>query len=83
MKDEEQSKEACEEFEHVLQLLWESIVSPIVRKLQELSNSQGSRIWWWTTSFVCMFPLYAAGPYKTGQHNLSDLYLIVLMLHVK
>ena len=39
MKDEEQSKEAREEFEHVLQLLWESIVSPIVGKLQELSNS--------------------------------------------
>ena len=43
--------------------------------LQKLSIQPDSRIWWCPTSFACILPLHAAGPYKDGQDNLPDLYI--------
>ena len=64
-----------ENVRHVLRFMWDSVVQPVVEKLQELSILPGSRIWWCPTSLVCVLPLHAAGPYKPGQHNLFDLYI--------
>ena len=73
--EDEEVKKAREKLKCVLQFLWESIVHPVVEKLQGLSIQPGSRIWWCSTSFACMLPLHAAGPYKEGQDNLYDLYI--------
>ena len=57
-----------------LRKLWDQIVSPIVDCLQATHPSQ-SRIWWCPTGEFSVLPLHAAGPYRRGQQNLSDLYI--------
>ncbi|KAH0827382.1 hypothetical protein J3R83DRAFT_4035 [Lanmaoa asiatica] len=58
----------------ILRNIWDQIVSPIVDFLQTVHASQ-SRIWWCPTAEFSLLPLHAAGPYKKGQRNLSDLYI--------
>ncbi|KAG9029929.1 hypothetical protein FRB95_004725 [Tulasnella sp. JGI-2019a] len=56
--------------------LWATIVAPIVLRLETtLGLPIGSRIWWMPTSWAWWLPLHAAGPYKSGQRNLSDRFL--------
>ena len=57
-----------------LRKLWDQIVSPIIDFLQTTHPSQ-SRIWWCPTAEFSVLPLHAAGPYRTGQRNLLDLYI--------
>ncbi|KAG8948078.1 hypothetical protein FRC03_000847 [Tulasnella sp. 419] len=59
----------------ILQVLWEDIVEPVVRKLRELNVEEGSRIWWCPTSHLAILPLHAAGQYRKGQPNLPSLYV--------
>jgi len=54
--------------------LWDEVVSPIVDFLQT-TISPCSRIWWCPTAEFSLLPLHAAGPYRPGQRNLSDLYI--------
>ncbi|KIJ65832.1 hypothetical protein HYDPIDRAFT_87222 [Hydnomerulius pinastri MD-312] len=59
----------------VLRDLWERVVEPIITVLEEHSVAHGSRIWWCPTAEFTSLPLHAAGPYRSGKPNLSDLYI--------
>ncbi|KAG8922746.1 hypothetical protein FRC02_011636 [Tulasnella sp. 418] len=69
------SEEPSKKITGVLRCLWDDIVEPIVRKLQEIGIAQGSRIWWCPTSFLTTLPLHAAGPYRKNKDNLPDIYI--------
>ncbi|KAH0827370.1 hypothetical protein J3R83DRAFT_4019 [Lanmaoa asiatica] len=58
----------------ILRDIWDLVVSPIVGFLRTMHPSQ-SRIWWCPTAEFSLLPLHAAGPYRKGQQNLSDLYI--------
>ncbi|KDR70891.1 hypothetical protein GALMADRAFT_159709 [Galerina marginata CBS 339.88] len=58
----------------VLRKLWDNIVSPVVDSLTQLGVPEKSRIWWCPTAELCGLPLHAAGPYRSGQKNLPDIY---------
>ncbi|KAH0835025.1 TPR-like protein, partial [Lanmaoa asiatica] len=58
----------------ILRQLWDDIVSHIVDVLRKTCPCQ-SRIWWCPTAEFSLLPLHAAGPYRTGQQNLTDLYI--------
>ena len=66
--------DVTKELAFFLRELWDQIVSPIVDSLQTTLPSQ-SRIWWCPTAEFSVLPLHAAGPYRKGQPNLSDLYI--------
>ncbi|KAN0085728.1 CHAT domain containing protein [Tylopilus felleus] len=57
-----------------LRKIWDQIVAPIVDFLQTTLPS-GSRIWWCPTAEFSLLPLHAAGPFRTGQRKLADLYI--------
>jgi CHAT domain-containing protein len=59
----------------VLRTLWEFIVGPIVKALQELLVRPGSRIWWCPTAEFTLLPLHAAGLYEKKSYNLSRFYI--------
>ncbi|KAF8440054.1 CHAT domain-containing protein [Boletus edulis BED1] len=58
----------------LLRNLWDQVVSPIVDFLLTTLPLQ-SRIWWCPTAEFSVLPLHAAGPYRKGERNLSDLYI--------
>ncbi|KAF8429868.1 CHAT domain-containing protein [Boletus edulis BED1] len=58
----------------LLRNLWDQVVSPIVDFLLTTLPLQ-SRIWWCPTADFSVLPLHAAGPYRKGERNLSDLYI--------
>ena len=58
----------------LLRRLWDMVVFPIVKILQELCP-RGSRIWWCPTAEFCHLPLHAAGSFRKGQPMFSDLYI--------
>jgi hypothetical protein len=59
----------------ILQELWVLVVLPVVDQLAALGVAEKTRIWWCPTSELSALPLHAAGPYKSGRKNLSDLYI--------
>ncbi|KAH7912507.1 CHAT domain-containing protein [Hygrophoropsis aurantiaca] len=61
----------------LLRQLWSFIVEPIVAELASLGQQVpiGSRIWWCPTSTVSFLPLHAAGSFRKGEPNLSQLYI--------
>ncbi|KAG9014342.1 hypothetical protein FRB94_012748 [Tulasnella sp. JGI-2019a] len=60
----------------ILRDMWVMIVSPIVLQLERTTRlSAGSRVWWMPTSAAWWLPLHAAGPYKSGERNLSDRFI--------
>ena len=58
----------------ILRTLWDAIVRPIVDELASLIP-RGARIWWCPTSKLTTLPLHAAGPYRKGALNLSNIYV--------
>ena len=62
------------ELASLLRELWKQVVSSIVDVLQT-THPFRSRIWWCPTADFSALPSHAAGPYRTGQQNLSDLYI--------
>ena len=58
----------------VLRQLWDDVVFPIVDFLRTIHPCQ-SRIWWCPTAEFSLLPLHAAGPYRNGEQNLSDIYI--------
>ena len=58
----------------ILRQLWDNVVSPIFDFLRTIHPCQ-SRIWWCPTAEFSFLPLHAAGPYRSGEQNLSDLYV--------
>ncbi|KAF8132911.1 CHAT domain-containing protein [Boletus edulis] len=58
----------------LLRNLWDQVVSPVVDFLLTTLPHQ-SRIWWCPTAEFSVLPLHAAGPYRKGERNLSDLYI--------
>ncbi|KAN0100614.1 CHAT domain containing protein [Tylopilus felleus] len=69
-KREDMSRElAC-----FLRKVWDQIVAPVVDSLQTTLPS-GSRVWWCPTAEFSLLPLHAAGPFRTGQRKLADLYI--------
>ncbi|KAG9026286.1 hypothetical protein FRB95_009022 [Tulasnella sp. JGI-2019a] len=60
----------------ILRELWEVIVAPVTLQLKStLHLPVASRIWWMPTSVAWWLPLHAAGPYKRGKRNFSDLFI--------
>jgi hypothetical protein len=59
----------------ILRTLWDLVVSPVVNQLAVLGVAKMSRIWWCPTSQLCRLPLHAAGPYKSGQNSLPEIYI--------
>ncbi|EGN98391.1 hypothetical protein SERLA73DRAFT_161185 [Serpula lacrymans var. lacrymans S7.3] len=61
----------------LLRTLWDNIVEPIVLALKSVGDIVpiGSRIWWCPTSKLTSLPLHAAGPYRKGEKNLSQLFI--------
>lgn len=59
----------------ILCSLWDIVVRPIVDQLTALGVPERSHIWWCPISCLCALPLHAAGPYKSRQKNLPDIYL--------
>ena len=66
--------DVTKELASFLRKLWYQIVSPIVSCLQ-MSHPSQSRIWCCPSAEFSTLPLHAAGPYRKGQHNLSQLYI--------
>ena len=62
------------ELASILRHLWDNVVSPIVDFLRTIHPCQ-SRIWWCPTAEFSFLPLHATGPYRSGEQNLSDLYI--------
>ena len=58
----------------ILRALWKKIVSPIVDRLAAMGVPEKSRVWWCPTSKLCGLPIHAAGPYRSAQKNLPDIY---------
>ncbi|KAF8132924.1 CHAT domain-containing protein [Boletus edulis] len=58
----------------LLRNLWDQVVSPVVDFLLTTLPLQ-SRIWWCPTADFSLLPMHAAGPYRKGERNLSDLYI--------
>ncbi|KAG8928184.1 hypothetical protein FRC02_007260 [Tulasnella sp. 418] len=59
----------------ILRMLWDDIVHPVVNKLRELGVAPKSRIWWCPTCIAALLPLHAAGPCRSNQPNLPDIYI--------
>jgi CHAT domain-containing protein len=62
----------------VLEVLYDLVGKPVIKRLQELDVPEQSRIWWCPTSVFCSLPLHAMGPIRSeGPHKLyfSDLYI--------
>ena len=57
-----------------LRELWNNIVSYIA-EYPLTAYPRQSRIWWCLTAEFSHLPLYAAGPYRKGEQNLSSLYI--------
>ncbi|KAJ7460582.1 CHAT domain-containing protein [Mycena latifolia] len=51
----------------ILRALWKKVAQPVVEKLVELEVPKNTRIWWCPTSFLCGFPLHAAGMYTKAE----------------
>ena len=68
------SMDMTREFGLLLRELWDKVVSHIVEYLLTMLPRQ-SRIWWCPTAEFSLLPLHAAGPYRKGQQNLSNLYI--------
>ncbi|KAH0826175.1 hypothetical protein J3R83DRAFT_5598 [Lanmaoa asiatica] len=63
-----------EALKYLLSDLWDLVVSPIVQRL--LSHTpMGSRLWWCPAGAFTSIPLHAAGPYREGGPNLSQVYV--------
>ncbi|KAJ8584167.1 hypothetical protein M405DRAFT_827237 [Rhizopogon salebrosus TDB-379] len=58
----------------ILRELWVDVVCPVVEHLGRFAPP-GSRIWWCPTSGFNFLPLHAAGEYRQGGKNLSQLYI--------
>jgi len=58
----------------ILRALWKDIVSPIVDHLATMGIPEKGRVWWCPTSRLCSLPIHAAGPYRSAQKNLPDIY---------
>jgi len=67
--------DARKEMPPVLQQLWGFVVSPVVDQLAAMGVAENSRIWWCPTGQLCTLPLHAAGPYRSQQKNLPDIYI--------
>ncbi|KAI0043484.1 hypothetical protein FA95DRAFT_1498541, partial [Auriscalpium vulgare] len=65
--------------EKVLTNLWKYIVHPIMKKIDELGLSKGSRIWWCPSGKLCTLPLHAAQPF--GKHTDPEQQLSQKYIH--
>ncbi|KAK7031350.1 CHAT domain-containing protein [Favolaschia claudopus] len=70
-------RDSSKQLVSVLRTLWKTVVQPIVMKLQALKVPHKTRIWWCPTSFLCNFPLHAAGMYTKLEPdaNLPNLFI--------
>jgi tetratricopeptide (TPR) repeat protein len=64
----------------VLKELYELVGQPVIKKLNELSVPEQSRVWWCPTSVFCSLPLHAMGPIPSDDgfgppRYFSDLYI--------
>ena len=57
-----------------LQEIWDEVIFPIARTLQEFCP-RGSRIWWCPTAEFSLLPLHATSSFRKGQPTFSDLYI--------
>ena len=62
----------------VLKELYDLIGRPVIKRLNELSVPEQSRVWWCPTSALCSLPLHAMGPipsYTGPPKYFVDLYV--------
>ncbi|KAK0201102.1 CHAT domain-containing protein [Desarmillaria ectypa] len=57
----------------VLKALWRKAVEPVTKELKALGVEIESRLWMLLTGLARLFPLHAAGPYKSKGFEPSDL----------
>ncbi|OCB90144.1 TPR-like protein [Sanghuangporus baumii] len=57
-----------------MKVLWDRVVSKVVRKLEETGIAKGLHIWWCPTEFLALLPFHAAGPYEDAHGK--ERYLI-------
>ncbi|KAJ7743149.1 CHAT domain-containing protein [Mycena metata] len=55
----------------ILRRLWKDVMQPIAAALQALGVPRSARVWWCPTSFLCAFPLHAAGMYTKAEPDAS------------
>ncbi|EJD03441.1 TPR-like protein [Fomitiporia mediterranea MF3/22] len=67
------SAEYDEVLRRAMKVLWDRVVSKVVKKLKELGITEGSRIWWCPTSFLSSLPFHAAGPFKDADGTVKYL----------
>ncbi|KAH0833940.1 TPR-like protein, partial [Lanmaoa asiatica] len=67
-------RDVTKDLAFILRAIWDAVDSPIVEVLRTF-QPRGSRIWWCPTAEFSLLPLHAAGPYRKGQQNFSDLYI--------
>ncbi|EJC99027.1 TPR-like protein, partial [Fomitiporia mediterranea MF3/22] len=71
------SKASSLEYDKILRrvkkMLWDRVVSKVVKKLEELGIPRGSRIWWCPTFGLSAFPFYAAGPFEDANGTVKYL----------
>ena len=67
-------RDVTKELMMLLRELWDIVVFPIVKTLQECYPSR-SRIWWCPTAEFSLLPLHAASSFRKGQPMLSDFYI--------
>ncbi|KAH7885472.1 CHAT domain-containing protein [Phlebopus sp. FC_14] len=70
VKDEHQERRLAD----LLSDLWDQVVYPIIQKLVS-RTPRGSRLWWCPTGKFTAIPLHAAGPYRSGEPSLSQVYV--------
>lgn len=58
----------------LLRELWDVVVFPIVKILQQACPYR-SRVWWCPTAEFSPLSLHATGSYRKGQPKFSDLYI--------
>ncbi|KAL5525309.1 GSE1_6 [Sanghuangporus sanghuang] len=57
-----------------MKVLWDRVVSKVVRKLEETGIAKGLHIWWCPTEFLALLPFHAAGPYEDAHGK--ERYLV-------
>ncbi|KAI9463831.1 hypothetical protein HD554DRAFT_2316040 [Boletus coccyginus] len=67
-------RDVTKELMVLLRELWDMVVFPIVKILQECFPNR-SRIWWCPTAEFSLLPLHAAGSFRKGQPIFSELYI--------
>ncbi|PPQ80535.1 hypothetical protein CVT26_004314 [Gymnopilus dilepis] len=63
-------------FIHVLEVLWDQVVKPVIDHLNLKKSNGPSRLTWCTTGLFSFLPVHAAGQYRTEDVDYAANYMI-------